>query len=520
MLKSLDNKLTRKDLFMKSYFDYMNELSPSDLIDGLLGYGLFAEKIPPVFSSKDFCDHYKKGTKLSPEKPKCDYIRYESMRCICVPRPLSIPNPFAYADLCMSLKSHWEELKSYFSTITSNQKYKNSRIHIRKLKNRDSIFEMNYKNFSSDGNPQDELIRFSRYKVSADISSCFPSIYTHAIPWAVKGKAASKIDTSHWSDELDEKCRNTKYGETSGILIGPHASNVISEIILCRIDEALVNEGFTYFRCIDDYTCYCSSMEEAEYFISSLNKQLKLFELSMNHKKTRITTLPDTSETDWIIRLNSVYFGNTYNADKKQVVPLSILKTYLDIAVRATIEGNDAVPLNYAIKVLSSKYLGTKAKEYYINRLKHLVFSYPYLAPLMNDYVFNPFSVPLPDIIELANAMYKYGFEHDAFEASSYALYWAIVHEVQIDVKAENEVFATKDCVFMLLSFIYSKQNKMGKVILNNYKIEAERLLNSELDRYWLFVYEVIPQTKLKGSYKNLKRNKISFIKKEIRDLM
>lgn len=498
----------------------MNELSPSDLFDGLLGYGLFAEKIPPVFSSKDFCDHYKKGTKLSPENPKCDYIRYESMRCICVPRPLSIPNPFAYADLCMSLKLHWGELKSYFSTTTSNQKHKNSRIHIRKLKNSESIFDMNYKNFSSDGNPQDDLVRFSRYKVAADISNCFPSIYTHAIPWAVKGKAASKVDTSHWSDELDEKCRNTKYGETSGILIGPHASNVISEIILCRIDEALVNEGFTYFRCIDDYTCYCSSMEEAEDFIASLNKQLKLFELSMNHKKTRITTLPDTSETDWIIRLNSVYFGNTYNADKKQVVPLSVLKTYLDIAVRATIEGNDAVPLNYAIKVLSSKYLGTKAKEYYINRLKHLVFSYPYLAPLMQEYVFTAFSVSKSDIKELANAMYRYGFEHDAYEASSYALYWAIVNDIQLNIESEYKVFATQDCVFMTLSFVYSCINKLGKVVLNKYKTEAANLLATDFDRYWLFIYEVLPQTRLTDSFKNIKKNKISFIKKEIKNKM
>lgn len=509
---------------MKSYIDYMNELSPSDLMDGLLGQGLFAEKIPPVFTSEDFCTYYQSqlaaGKKLGKGNKWCDYIRYESIRNICIPRPLAIPNPFAYAELCSELKNNWANLQNYFNTVTSSQSHKNSRIHVRKMNGSSAIFQMNYKNFLNDGNPQDELIKYSRYKVTADIASCFPSIYTHTIPWAIQGKAASKSDVKHWSDDIDEKTRNTKYGETSGILIGPHASNVISEIILCRIDSTLVNEGFLYFRCIDDYTCYCKTKEEAERFLAYLNKQLKEYELTINHKKTRITQLPDSSETDWIMRLNGIYLGNTYNANNQQVVPLGILKTYLDTATRIAIDGNDAVPLNYVIKVLSSKYLGNRAKEYYISKLKHLVFSYPYLAPLMQEYVFTPFSVSKSDINELANAMYRYGFEHDAYEASSYALYWAIVNDIQLNIESEDKVFATQDCVFMTLSFVYSSINKLGKVILNKYKTEAANLLATDFDRYWLFIYEVLPQTRLTDSFKNIKKNRISFIKKEIKDKM
>ena len=509
---------------MKSYIDYMNELNSSDLIDGLLGHGLFAEKMPPAFTSEEFCAYYQSqvaaGKPLGKGGKWCDYIRYESIRNICVPRPLAIPNPFAYAELCKELSNNWSNLKAYFNTTTSSQTYKYSRIHVRKLSGTPAIFQMNYKNFSYDGCPQDDLIKYSKYKVSADISSCFPSIYTHTIPWAIQGKGTAKSGTKHWSDDIDEKTRNMKYGETSGILIGPHASNIISEIILCKIDSALVNEGFQYFRCIDDYTCYCYTMEEAERFLVSLNRLLKEYELTINHKKTRISQLPDSSETDWIMRLNSVYLGDTYNAAKQQVIPLGILKTYLDTAIRITVEGNDAVPLNYVIKVLSSKYLGSRAKEYYINKLKHLVFSYPYLAPLMQEYVFKPFSIPKSDIVELANEMYTYGFEHDAYEASSYALYWAIVNDLTLKIETENKIFGTKDCVFMTLSYIYSKINKLGKAILTNYMNEASRLLTTDYDRYWLFIYEVLPQTKLTGSFKNIKKNKISFIRKEIKNKM
>ena len=452
---------------MKAYIDYMNELSPSDLMEGLLGHGMFAEKIPPVFSSEEFSIYYQSqlsaGKRLEKGNKWCDYIRYESIRNICIPRPLAIPNPFAYAELCSELTNNWVNLQSYFNTVTSAQSHKNSRIHIRKIKSSPSIFQMNYKNLSNDGTPQDELIKYSRYKVVADIANCFPSIYTHAIPWAIQGKATSKRGNKHWSNDIDKKIRNMKYGETSGILIGPHASNVISEIILCRIDSVLVNEGFQYFRCIDDYTCYCKTKEEAERFLSCLNKQLKEYELAINHKKTQITQLPNSSETDWVMRLNGIYMGNTYNANNLQVVPLGILKTYLDTAIRITIDGADAAPLNYVIKVISSKYLGNRAKEYYISKLKHLVFSYPYLATLMQEYVFAPFTVSKSDIEDLASAMYRYGFEHDAYETSSYALYWAIVNDITLNIESEDKIFATKDCVFMTLSYIYSCINKLDK---------------------------------------------------------
>ena len=55
---------------------------------------------------------------------------------------------------------------------------------------------MNYKNWYLDGNPELDLLiqknEINRYLVKADISTCFPSIYTHSIPWAIVGKQQSK----------------------------------------------------------------------------------------------------------------------------------------------------------------------------------------------------------------------------------------------------------------------------------------------------------------------------------------
>lgn len=44
---------------MKTYYDFMNEISEEELYDGLLGYGFFVEKLPPVFTAVEFLDYCK-----------------------------------------------------------------------------------------------------------------------------------------------------------------------------------------------------------------------------------------------------------------------------------------------------------------------------------------------------------------------------------------------------------------------------------------------------------------------------
>lgn len=38
----------------KKYTDFMDELSSDELYEGLLAYGFFAEKLPPVFTAVPF----------------------------------------------------------------------------------------------------------------------------------------------------------------------------------------------------------------------------------------------------------------------------------------------------------------------------------------------------------------------------------------------------------------------------------------------------------------------------------
>ena len=38
----------------KRYTDYLDEITADELYEGLLAFGLFTEKLPPVFSSEEF----------------------------------------------------------------------------------------------------------------------------------------------------------------------------------------------------------------------------------------------------------------------------------------------------------------------------------------------------------------------------------------------------------------------------------------------------------------------------------
>lgn len=79
----------------KKYADFMDEISADDLYKGLLAFGLFSNKIPPVFSSTSFFDYCEKNHPTFSNSDH-DYVRYKTLRNINVPRQLGIPVPMAY----------------------------------------------------------------------------------------------------------------------------------------------------------------------------------------------------------------------------------------------------------------------------------------------------------------------------------------------------------------------------------------------------------------------------------------
>lgn len=505
---------------MRKYIEYKNEISDTDLYDGLVGYGLFAEKIPSFLTSVEFLAFTKTLNFPINEKPK-DYIRYSSMRNINIPRPMAIPEPFAYSNQVNCLADNWTKLQSYFNDKTLNDSFKISRIHLRKFENKPELFEMNYKNFSKDGDPEQDIVIKSKYVALADISNCFPSVYSHSISWALVGKSLAKsksklTDKHEWFNQIDFNTRNLKHGETNGVLIGPHSSNLISEIILVAIDNELTQQSFKYIRNIDDYTCYVDTYEEADRFFLSLSEELKKYELALNSKKSKIIPLPFASVKNWVTKLNHFNFTNTYTVDFKEAIRVKELKGFIDFAIELMLdEDSDSSILNYAIKILSNKHLDTNAKNYYIKQIHHLVLLYPYLINLLEPKVFEPHKIDKNIIKRIAQDIYTLGLRRKIYEACSYSIYWAIKYDFDIEiVTIKQDSINSLDCIFLMISYLHDKKHNK-KAYLKEYKDLSKTLKRDDFDRYWLFIYETLPWIELTNNYRTMKKNGVTFIKQE-----
>lgn len=495
----------------KSYTDYSDAISADELYEGLLAYGLFSEKLPPIFTSEEF---FKYSLSLPQPFSKKDhgYIFFESMRDINVPRALGIPHPMAYQRLCECLRDNWSEIQRHFHDQTDYETHKISRIHIRKRYGSKALFKMNYKNWRTDDSPIPDLLIGKRYMVSADISTCFPSMYTHALCWALVGKQYAKDHRNGnlWFNKIDHRCMEIKSGETHGFLIGPHASNLLSEIILTVVDRQLDANGWKYIRNIDDYTCYVESYERAQQFLTQLAAELRKFDLPLNHKKTKIEELPVASTKHWVRQLNAFDFSSTSGKTNYKKA-----QAYLDAAVGLMEDnGNNAAVLNYAIKVLSKQLLTNNAKEYSLKTILHFSYIFPYIIPLLDENVFQPFDAQKAEIARFTQIIYNNALQQENFEALIYALFFSIKYDFDIVGFNVDSAIHQDSCLLKLFSWIYC-YNRNDSVSMKKLEDHAEVLAVNEFDQYWLFIFEVLPAGKLTDEWKPMKTAGISFIRSE-----
>lgn len=496
---------------MKKYSDYMDEISQDDLYDRLIGYGFFPEKVPPVLDATSFLTLCKTANPGFQSK-SYDYMRYDSMRNINTPRALGIPTPMSYERLCSVLKANWSDIQQHFHTHTDSQNHLISRNHLQLRKNKDALFEMNYDDWRNGGSPKDDLRIGMKFIVKADISTCFPSIYTHSIPWALVGKAVSKADRNgrRWFNKIDRACQNLKDQETHGLLIGPHVSNLISEIILTVVDHKLYDKGWRYIRNIDDYTCYVESREKADQFITDLIDELREFDLPLNHKKTAIAPLPNTALEMWVRKLNGFSLLTSYGkVDYKQA------RAFFDLAIELMdTNGGNASVLNYAIKVLSGQKMTDSAKSYSWKTGMQLALIYPYLIPLMDEHVFSAYSVGKDSIEMFANKAFDDGTKTRNFEECCYAIYYSLKYDFDIHNLDATVMVGTNSCLLMLFTYLYYKKRSDATSIgiLKNHAIS---LVATDMDRNWLFVYEVLEEVDLSDDWKVLKNKKVSFLRTE-----
>lgn len=148
--------------------------------------------------------------------------------------------------------------------------------------------------------------RFSKLS-KIDISSCFDSIYTHSIAWAIYGKEQAKDNLIHIKDKtfpgnFDFVMQKMNYGETHGIVIGPEFSRVFAETILQRIDYDVEKEldssgyknssDYAILRFVDDYFVFYNDPKIFEKIKEILVTHLRGYKLFLNTAKESTVERP------------------------------------------------------------------------------------------------------------------------------------------------------------------------------------------------------------------------------------
>jgi hypothetical protein len=135
------------------------------------------------------------------------------------------------------------------------------------------------------------------YIFQTDIASCYPSIYTHSIPWALYGKESGKKNkhTQNLGNSIDQHLMSMNYGQTNGIPQGSMLMDFIAELVIGYADEQFTERvrreeidtaSFKIIRYRDDYKIFTNNPQEAEQLVKILTEVFIDLGMKLNADKT------------------------------------------------------------------------------------------------------------------------------------------------------------------------------------------------------------------------------------------
>jgi Reverse transcriptase (RNA-dependent DNA polymerase) len=262
----------------------------------LIDKGYIPREMPHAFTSSPLAVLYNAHAGLLPlSTDPTECIRHNLARPNGFRRPLKLPNPRSYIRLAKALERHWVEVDS----LCKGQTLAISRPVVTRTAERAVRPRVR---LGEGQKLRARLWRGQKYVLFCDVGQFYPSLYTHAIPWALHTKPYAKANRNRTNgDEIDREVRRGQSGQTVGIPIGPDTSFVIAEIVLSGVDDLLTQRlsGYRGFRYLDDYEAAFPTRSEAEEAQGHLESALGEFELVINPFKTRVVELPQPFRSTW-----------------------------------------------------------------------------------------------------------------------------------------------------------------------------------------------------------------------------
>lgn len=480
--------------------------------EGLLRYNYFPmvkerrDDIVPVFTTEDFSTDVsdkliaalqstgQKGG-IPRTKDGYDQIEYRTTRFNNVLRLMHIPHPYPFARLCKCIHDHWKCL----AHVCTNRHSQIKPAHhgggrVVAMGEYDAPVElgrvvvMDREHFPEDVLRHMDMSSGAEYMVEADVSSCFPSLYSHAIPWALVGHDVAKQNrrnSSAWFNKIDACQRYLKRNETQGVPVGPATSNVINEVVLFRVDTALADKGYRFHRAIDDYTCYCSTRDQAESFIRDLERELSAYLLSLNAKKVSISPLPLPHKSSWVTEL-SLHLPVEKEPSPKQVA------TFLDYAMSLQHSHPEGSVLKYAARALVNR-LNTASIDIYFRYTLQFIYHCPVLLPIVCQAMMK-FIVPVCG--DRLRAVLDRHIEFRRSDAVCWSIHLLFLAEEKVGPDLAKKIVASGDCMGMAMLVATGEDSSM----VTDFVRQLDGKHPYELDKYWLLIYELTRSGHLKRS--------------------
>ena len=462
----------------------------------LLARGFFPAQIPTCFTSEQFAASASALGKpwrmiyANRCKEECAYERYSVARVGHNRRPICIPNPIAQYFLADCISKNWGTIRKKLSTSKLSVSVPKLGAEIGRAISITPIKELN----------EIKLLQSvrHRYCLTTDISQFFPSIYTHAISWAVEGKDIAKKKSNRnnknlLGPQLDELCRYTQSNQTIGIPIGPDTSHILAELVGSAIDLEIKNAIGRWpqgFRHVDDFSLYFDTENDALRALTAISNALATYELKINIQKTKILPVEESQSDSWTHQFDSFTFSAQRQAQRKD------LHRFFDLTFSLARSNEDENVVQYALRRVETEIIKSVNWDIFQAYLLRCMDFYPNTIPecalIISTYIQH-----IPIVVTRAKRQWQEYLtsriaEHAQFAHHSevaWLLWLALQLKIKIGREAVEQIEKIKSSVCLLLALALEDK----KLLARRLSRKALPPLNAPEAPYgenWLLMYE------------------------------
>jgi len=376
------NEVAAKNFFINHDIYSNMELPPYFSFEKTLS------KINQIFGSRELLE---KDLDKAKKYNTINHILYGNKNGKYAWRKYEIINPLIYLSLVniITEKNNWIELKKRFKHF---QKNKNIECESIPVINGHKISQKATQISHWVENIEKKSIYLSlehKFLYHTDISDCYGSVYTHALPWAIHGKVLSKNKRRYndlFGNKIDKHFQAMSFGQTNGIPQGSVLTDFIAEIVLgyvdselsLKISNELKGKKYHVLRYRDDYRIFVNDSSDGDRILKYLGEILIDLGFRLNIEKTYISE--DV--------ISGSIKKDKFESLKFESVPRSLSKEELSKQLLIIQQISKQCPNSGSIKNRLSKIIdGVKLKDFYYQE--------EYIASLLADIAYNnPNTIP------------------------------------------------------------------------------------------------------------------------------